>query len=341
MILPFREMAKRVLEKQDLTAASNTTQLNKVLDWINLRYDRIVRSYPWPEIIRQYNLTLTASTTDYSLQRDVDEIVKLTDVTNGRDLPEITPSEHAEFIAPFQDVTGNITTGSVEGYIRLRTLTTEQAMTIADTIQVLSSNNNDDTPNAVRVCGLVSGIEICENLTLTGTTAVESTNTYDSGAYLRISVATTDGTDKDIVGNITVREKTTTANTKAVISPSDWATEYHWIRVFPQPESSGTQPTIRILYRKRVLPMINVLDVPEFDCSTELIQGAYADLLRNDKDPRSDGEEARFNSMVQELMKKAETEPNYIMRFTPKMNYPTKRQNQIGFMGSVPYSGVV
>lgn len=339
MLLTLRQMANRVLEKKDLTA-TNTKQLNKVLDWINIRYDRIVRSFPWTELQRQYNLTVVASQKDYALQRDVDEIIKMVDITNGIDLPEISNAEHAEIIAPLQDVTGSITTGDPQGYYQLRTLTCKQAMSAADTVEIVSSNNNDDSPNAIRVCGEVSGVELCENITLTGTTAATSTNTYDSGSMLKISLGTTDGTDADTAGTITVRESTDTTKVKSIIKPGDNGTEYKWLTMFPTPPATGTMPTIRVLYRKRPTRLINVMDIPEFDCCNELIQGAFADLLFNDSDPRSQQEEAMFNFMVSALMKKSETKPNYIMQFTPKMDLKKVMGRRTGFLGSVPYSGV-
>lgn len=335
MILPYREMAKRVLEKVDLNADDNTTQLNKVLDWINVRYDRIIRAYPWDNLIRSYNLTLTASQADYALKRDVDEIISIIDITNGRELSEISEQEYQEFIAHEQQVVGNVTTGDPQGYRRNGIFTCKELMTAADKIQVISSDVNDLTPNAVRVCGEVSGIEVCENIVLSGTTAVDSTNTFDASSPLRISVLTTDGTDKSVAGTITVREKTDTSKVKAIIAPQDFATDYQWISFFPEPPTTSL-PTVDITYRRKVNRLTNVADIPIIDCSQELIQGAFSDLLKNDGDPRASSEDAKFEIMVRELIKRYQTNTNYHFRFRQK-----KKVFDRGFMGTVPYSGVI
>jgi len=337
MLLPLREMANRALEKADFTSSVHTKQLNKALDWINVRYDRIIRSYPWDNIIRNYTFTLIASQSDYALQRDVDEIIKIFDITNGRDIEEISESEYQKFLAPLLDVTGNETVENPEGYRRTKILSSKELMTTADTVEVVSSNVNDDTPNAIRVCGEVSGVELCENIVLTGTTPATSINSYDSGASLRVSVYTTDGTDKDVVGNITIRESITPANVKAVISPQDFAAQYQWIAFFPEPPTSSL-PTVRVTYRRRINRLDNLMDIPIIDCCNELIQGAYSDLLKNDGDPRATQEETKFESMVFELQKRYGTNPNFNTQFKEKKSNIKRRR---GFLGTVPYSGVV
>ena len=77
-------------------------------------------------------------TTDYALDRNLDEIIKIVDITNGKDLDEISESEYKEFIAPFEQVTGNITVGDPQGYRRINILSNKELMSTADTVQVLS-----------------------------------------------------------------------------------------------------------------------------------------------------------------------------------------------------------
>jgi len=342
MILNFREIADRAMEKTDLVSTLNTTQLNKVLDWINLRYDRIIRAYPWPLFLRTQNVTVIASTNKYVLDEETDEITTIVDITNGRTLNEISGPEYDEFIAPSYDVSSSETKSNYpQGYFQLYGITCKQLMTIADKVQVVSSVAGDATPNAVRVCGQVSGIETCENIIINGTTAVDSTNTFDSGSLLRISVGTTTGVAKTNTGNITVREKTTATNIKAVMNPAMFAASYKWIQIFPLPDTSGTYPTLRVRYRKKVNLMTATTDIPAMDCCTELVQGAYADILWNDGQQSAQVEESRFNAMVEGLIKKEETNPNYVMRFTPRgLNQNTYGDNRNGFMGNKAYSGV-
>jgi len=336
MILTRREIADRALEKVDLSS-ENTTQLNKVLDWIDIRYERIIRSHPWSELVRSYDFALINSQIDYSLKRDLDEILKINDITNGCNLPETSASEYSEFIAPYYDVSGNETEGDQpQGYYLLNSLYCKELMTISDTLEIVSSDITDSSPNCIRICGDVNGVKLCENIVLNGTTAVTSTNTYDSGSNLIISSGTIDGAKKSITGVVTVRETLTTANVKSVIANNDFATMYKWIRVFPKPTETGTMPTLRILYRKTPISFNNVNNIPEIDCSLELIQGAFSDLLKNDGDSSWQVEEQRFGQMVQELIKKDGRRPNYIVQFTPRLD--TRKPLRRGFLGNNPYS---
>lgn len=338
MILPLIEMAKRVLEKADLNATDHTIQLNKVKDWINDVYVRISRLYLWPELLRTTTLTLEASTTDYALNSDIDDILKVTDVTNGTNIRELSEDEFREFLAPYQLVTTGKTVSTPIGYRQTKVLSCKQMMSTSDTVRVYSSNANDVAPNAVRISGLVSGVELAESVTLNGTTPVTSTLTYDANTSLNISVSTTDGSDKTILGYISVTETTDASKVKTIIKPNEFASQYQWISVFPTPPASGTLPTWSFLYKKRIQQLQNVMDMPELDCSLELMQGAYVELLKNDNDARYTTEAQIFSNMVQELIRDSSKTENYHFQFRGRNK---NNHTWHSFMGSTPYSGVL
>ena len=72
MFLTFREMQRRVgrrISNLDTSTTNANDLLPKIKDWINERYERIVRSFPWTEIEKKYTLQIVASQRSYALPR--------------------------------------------------------------------------------------------------------------------------------------------------------------------------------------------------------------------------------------------------------------------------------
>ncbi len=88
----------------------------------------------------------------------------------------------------------------------------------AETIDVFSSSTDDDAAGdglrTVRLYGQLAGVEQTEDVTLDGTTAVTTTNTWDRMYRVRGLTAGDDGVN---AGAITCRHTTTTANVFAVV----------------------------------------------------------------------------------------------------------------------------
>lgn len=321
MLLTFKEIQRQVQAKIQNTNTSTTYDndlLPKVKDWINDRYARIYRSFMFTECIDDYNLTLTASTTEYVFNRDVEPggVVSIFDTTNGRVIEEDTIQKHNRHSAPHMDISSTILYDNPTHY-RLTGVHTVQAETSqAETVSVVSSSASDISPHVVRVEGLVSGVRVGEEITLTGTTAANSTNTYDANQKLTVNTGTSDGTAKTIVGVISVTG-TTSGDTLAKIAPDEYAHRYQWFKVSPTPRTSGTQPTWKIWYKKAFRRLDNDTDVPLFDCCIELVQGAFADSLREDGlEQEASAAEATFVNMVKELQSTRNTH-NIMDQFIP------------------------
>lgn len=282
------------------TSTSNANDLlPKVKDWCRTRYDRILRSFPWNELTRSYNLSVTANTRDYALRYDLDQIIKFWDSTNGRELIEKDIRDHVRFTAISNEVVGNVQTGQPSTYIDIGTKSVSALMSTGDTVQVLSTSASDVSPMQIRIKGEVGGIEVGENLTLTGVSAVTSSYTYDSGSELVVSVLTSDGTPRELAGIVTVRETTTPANVLAKIAPTDRAPRYKWIRLSVTPSAAFTG---QIWYKKRWLPLTNDGDVPLVDCANEIVEGVIADALWEDgQETAAQAQENKFSISVSEL----------------------------------------
>lgn len=302
------------------TSTSNANDLlPKVKDWCRTRYDRIMRSFPWGELLRTYNLSVTASTRDYALRYDLESIIKMWDSTNGREITEIDIRDHVRFNAVNLEVVGNVQTGDPDQYIDIGNKSVSALLSTADQVQVLSTSALDVTPMVIRISGEVSGMPVAEDIVLTGVTAATSSNTFDSGAELRITAGTSNGTLQDLVGVVTVREKTTTTNVLAKLAPGERVPEYKWIRLSVTPSSALTA---QVWYKKRWMPLINDLDAPLIPCANELVEGVIADALWEDgQEGAASAQESKFSNSVKELWI-ARRSRNLIQQITPDNGEP-------------------
>ena len=295
--IQIRAMA--ILQNTSTSTSNANDLLPKVKDWCRTRYDRILRSFPWNELNRTYNLSVTASTRDYALRYDLESIIKMWDTTHGLEITALDIRDHIRFNAINLEVSGNVQTGNPEQYVHIGNKSVSALMSIADKVQVLSSSASDVTPMCIRISGEVNGLPLAENITLTGVTAADSVNTYDSGAELFITAGTTDGTLVDLVGIVTVREKTTSSNTLSKLAPNERVPEYKWIRLSVTPASALTA---QIWYKKRWMPLTNNNDAPIIPCANEIIEGIVADALWEDgQETAAQAQETKFTNSVTEL----------------------------------------
>ena len=282
------------------TSTSNANDLRpKVKDWCRTRYDRILRSFPWNELVRSYSLSVTASTRDYSLRYDAESIIKIWDTTNGAEIIEKDIRDHVRFSATSLEVVGNVQTGQPTNYVDIGSKSVSALLSTSDQVQVLSSSASDVSPMVIRIQGEVSGMLVAESLTLTGVTAVTSSNTYDSGSELIVSAGTSDGSLQDLVGVVTVREQDTTSNVLAKLSPNERAPYYKWIRLSPMPAAALTA---QVWYKKNWYPLVNDNDVPIVPCANEIVEGVIADALWEDgQETAALAQETKFTNSVVEL----------------------------------------
>lgn len=313
----FKRIQVRAQAAVQNTSTSTTNAndlLPKVKDWCRTRYDRIMRSFPWNELLRTYNLSITASTRDYALRYDLESITKIWDTTNGRELTEKDIQDHVRFTAITNEVSGNVQTGEPETYVDIGSKSVSALLSVADKIQVLSTSASDVTPMIIRVTGEVSGIIVSEDITLTGVTAADSSNTFDLGAELIISAGTSNGTLQNLAGVVTVREKTTSANTLAKLAPNERAPYYRWIRLNPTPASAVTA---QVWYKKRWMPLVDDNDVPLVPCANEIVEGVIADALWEDgQETAAQAQESKYGMLVNELWA-SRRRRNLIKQITP------------------------
>lgn len=320
MIVTFRDILRRAGARLSLTstATSDADDLYpKLKDWTNERYERIYNSFPWNGALEQTTKQLTASITDYGLPRDIGKIWSIYDTTNGQKITWKDVQRHDRFWAEDLDTTGNVVTGDPRRAYPIGKYTVIASIgATAEKVDVVSTSSSDVSPKVVHITGLVSSVEISEDIVLTGTVAASSSNTYDALQKIRVSTGTNDESRDPIAGVITI-DGNTSGTVFAKISPQEIAPIYQWIRVSPTPKSSGTQPTWRFQYTKRLQMLMNDNDIPILDIGVALIEGVVAEGLREDGQiQEAELAEQRFGGMVTELQY-ADTNFNVVEQFTP------------------------
>lgn len=265
-MLTFAEIYGSV---SDNIQKTDSTFQSKIKRWVNNNYTTVAIRWPWKALIdyAETGVTFTAGQAYMMLPKRVDRILMLSERTNNVVLSGVGVSQ---FWRRFTDVANNqaspisFTYAGEQGSIL--------ALTAASTVNVVSSSTSDNTAFTVRVQGTVSGEQTSETLTLNGTTVVTSSNTYDSGSFIRVSKSGT------TTGTLTFKQ-TSNSNVLATLGQTEFTTSYRRIRLYQVP----TAGTLAIYYVRSVERMVNDLDVPEWDCTSHLIAAASADGLREQR----------------------------------------------------------
>ena len=234
------------------TLIRDTTVNSFITDCLNLAIEEIHYYADWSWLKRKTTFSTVVDQEDYRLDEEVDRIM----VVRRRSPPVrllYLPDEVFFRYVPDPEDRGS----GVPRYYRIWEETGFTASLAADdTIQVLSSSTADGSGFNVRVVGRnTDGVVIRETLTLNGTTAVTSTNTFDSGSLMRVSKSA------DTTGVITVR-RTTGATVLVRIAPTEANPRSKTLSFFPIP---STVHTVYLEYLERLHLLIHDTDVPPFD----------------------------------------------------------------------------
>ena len=255
------------------TIIRDSTINTTITDCLNLALSEMYYHHPWSSLKRKTTFSTVASQEDYRLDDEVDRILILRQRTPPRVLIYVPDRDFYRYI-PNPEDRG---TGEPMYYRQWEETSFTTSLAADDTIQVLSDNTADTSSFSVRIVGRnTSGVVISETLTLNGTTAVTSTNTFDSASLMRVSksAATT--------GVITVR-RTTGATTLLQLAPGDVTTRSKIISLYPIPSSVIT---IYLEYLEKLQLLSADSDVPQFDVQWNWVlqQGALQHLWNYKKD---------------------------------------------------------
>ena len=239
---------------------------------VNDVYKRILDSGQVAHEHREFSFTPAVSKSQHGLPLYVRKVINIEDPTTPSFIWRTTAREYD------RKHPGTTETGTPREAYSLGMRGVEKFPNSDGKISFVSSSASDSGTNyKIRITGFnTSGVLTTETVQLSGTSAVETTNDYDSDLGIE-RVTKVPGTDIVFSGDVTVKDDD--ANTLAVI-PTFWdSPDYEWIEFHPGVGSTAITYTIRADMRKP--PLVNDEDWPEFDQEFHdlLIFGVTMDLL--------------------------------------------------------------
>ncbi|MFA5133099.1 MAG: hypothetical protein WC444_07270 [Candidatus Paceibacterota bacterium] len=256
---PFKTIKDNVAT---LIQDNSSTMLTNIGVWSNNRYNDILKSYLWDELLDTYTFTATASTSAYGLDESSCEINYVYDVTNDSWLNQSS----LQNVYAYRTSDIGQTSSLPDIYIPMRDVVKKQISSAQKPIVVSSSVS--DTTQSVLLRGLVSGYEIYESIDLSGTTNATATNSFSKILGFSKSAATT--------GYTLLYEND--ASTLLAAMPSEVTeSRYMQIAIFPTPSQANVY---RVGKKRIVLPLSQNYDYPVIDCADAIEYGAAAEGFR-------------------------------------------------------------
>lgn len=288
----FSDMVSNVT-RQIQDTGSNMTSLVEV--YLNRRYREILRKLNFG-VVRDYEFTTTAGQNDYVLPKDFGKELGVSDNTNYRELDKV------EIKDLYEKYPGEFTTqNTVRRYVIFQD-TVENQPSSASQISVVS-DNSADTTQKVFIRGISDSVIKTESVTLNGTSAQTSTNSYTK----IISIAK----DGDTLGKVTL---TAGAVTVCVFAPKENQSLYTKIKLHYAPSQALT---ISMSYLVKIEELENDNDYPIIDVCDLMETGAVADAWRYKRQyQKSQYEEMLFKSGVTDLVFYNESQPNKVNTFS-------------------------
>jgi len=285
---------------------TSSSMLSLIGTYINNRYFQILRAINWQNIRTDYQLTTTAGTQDYVLPDDFGKEIYVHDSTNNRELSRV---ELQDLVRNYPS--GLTSTGTVYRYV-IYDDTVQNQPASASTLSIVSSSASD-TSQTVLVRGISSNVEITEEVTLSGTTSVTTSNSFSRVKAISKSANT--------AGKVTITAGSTTI---AVLAPKVLESRYKKIKFHYVPNQALT---ISIPYIIKPLPMVEDEDYPIIDIADLIEMGAKADALRYKKQyTKAQVYEALFTKGLAEYIWDMENQPNRVPLFQPE---PYDRENLV------------
>lgn len=235
--------------------SSNTQTIIK--GYCNSIYFDILKRVNFEDVNTSYSFSTVAGQQDYPLPNNFGKPVY---VYNATYLTELSAISLQELVKDYQSSLSS--SGVPTRYVLLKSMPVRRQPTSASTLSIVSSSASDTT-QIVRVKGYTSnGVEVDESVTLTGTSAVATTNSYTEIRSISKSATTT--------GYITITSNSG-AVTVAVLGSGDTAYSVNILRLHYIPNGIVT---INCPYIVDPSPLTNDLDQPVIDCAVAIELGA-------------------------------------------------------------------
>lgn len=279
---------------------TSTSMASIIGVYLNNRYFDLLRRVNWQSIDDDYSFSTVAGTKDYVLPYNFGKEIYVHDSTNKSQLDRMTLQE---WIDKYYDAESD--QAAPTKYIILDQTVRDQPSS-ASQLSITSSSTSDTT-ETVRIKGIDSnGVELDESVTLNGTSAQTSANTYSEVLAISKSDAT--------VGRVTVTSNSGTV-TIALLSPSVLESRATVMRLYPVP---STVCTIKAPYIVKPTPLSNSYDYPIIDCADIIEYGATADAWRYKRQFAKANEfERLYEKFIITFIWDKENQPNQVHQFNP------------------------
>lgn len=271
---------------------------------INHTYRRVLALADQEQSKREFTFTTVASTSQYGLPLYVQTDLNFDDDTNDWSLEEMSARVFDK------QLPGTDESGQPTHYYKLGKKGVQTQPASAGVISAVSDSASDSSSTYVTIIGYTSSdVLIREKLTLNGTSAVSTT---DSFATIERIVKTADE-GISFVGNITITDAS--ANTLAVIPSWVGSPTYVWVELWPEPNAVYTYTLRAMAYKP---DLVNDDDWPDFDENFHdlLLYGPGAEVLPSFGQENLSVQYAQlFNQRWREYKRMVDPAPNLVQTF--------------------------
>lgn len=253
----FKDMYTKV---QNYINDTSTATLAIIKDEINSTIDNILQTGFWRFALRENYITTVAGTSDYYLPSDLDKILDFRQTQSPVQLKKL-------WIADYDRVNPNPTqTGLPVYYMETQEDGVLGQPTAAGKVVAKSSSNQDIAAQAgsgyVSLYGVVGGVDFTENLTLSATNVVSSTNSFTKLYSITPNNAP--------VGTLRFTQATV-GTTLLELYPNEMFRAYKKIKLFPIPDGAYN---MYFRYQALSRKLVN-------DADSSIIPDRYSDAITN------------------------------------------------------------
>ena len=293
----FSQLKTNVGNRVQDTSSSFATLIGY---WVNDKYRDVVSRYDWDELYYPHTINASGGTSAYALPDNGDRILVCLDSTNKENISEVS---YQQFFLENYDQYNS--TGTPDKYFL--TYDVVKSQPASATKVTVKSSSASDTTQTVLVRGLVSGEEIYENITLTGTTVASAGSSYSQILGISKSASTD--------GYVTVMENNETT-VLAVLPAEKLESSYRVLNLHPIPTGSVTYNTV---LKRKILPLSQTGDYPVVKDIADIIElGATAEAERYKRQfSKAQAYDVMYEKALSEKIFQRESQPNRVNQFVP------------------------
>lgn len=267
------------------------------------------KNHWWSFLRRKLTFSTVNGTSDYVLNRSVDKIAILRQLSTPVRLKQVSDDDFFEYIPDPTD------TGNPLYYRMWEQDGVAARLSEADTIDLYSSSASDsgNSTLVVSVSGFSNNIWRTETYQLTGASTVAGTITFDANSIIIVTK------QADTTGTITVIENSGTT-TLVTLAPQERSAKFKVISLYPIPSSAIT---MYLEYYDRIPELENDSDAPIFDGKWHHVVrlGALAKTFQYlNKETDYLATKAAFAAGVRAMIAADSAEPDFIEHLNPRRN---------------------